>query len=128
MENPPQGQMDMAADAGFGHWVSVCCMYDLFVCMRNTLSCRYDYIIPNKSRKDGKRGVDWFHGDAELMAFVKSNKALRLKHGISHTLVMPAAPQSVSGSKYSHSFVLSFCVSHLHACFDTRTKSRPERT
>ena len=44
--------------------------------------CRYDYIKPNCSRKDGTIGVDYFNGPAMLMEYVRSNASLRSRLGI----------------------------------------------
>ncbi|OWZ02407.1 hypothetical protein PHMEG_00026042 [Phytophthora megakarya] len=62
----------------------------------------YDYVKPGCKRSRGTRGVDYFNGEDELLVYVRSDKDLCSRHGISNVVVRWKDPIG-AGSEYSAS-------------------------
>ena len=72
-------------------------------------ACSYFYIKPGVKRADGVLGVDYFHGEASLLEYVRNDSALREELGIDlGDIPTPTAPTRASKS----SSALFFSSSH----------------
>ncbi|RLN97468.1 hypothetical protein BBJ28_00021215 [Nothophytophthora sp. Chile5] len=54
-----------------------------------------DYIKPGCSRKGGKRGVDFFNGEDELLRYVRDDAELCARHNIAWVIVRPGGQQVI---------------------------------
>lgn len=71
---------------------------------------RYRYIRNGASRKDGKRGVDYFCGEDELMWHVSSNIALRNEHSFRSILTPRGSPPEPEGASRKHVWSRQECL------------------
>ncbi|POM63002.1 hypothetical protein PHPALM_27782 [Phytophthora palmivora] len=58
------------------------------------LNVHFDYIKPGCNRKTGTRGVDYFNGEDALLAYVRNDKDLCARHGISNVVVRSRASEA----------------------------------
>ncbi|KAE9068571.1 hypothetical protein PF007_g27637 [Phytophthora fragariae] len=56
------------------------------------IQIHHNYLKPGCKLRRGKRGVDYFNGEDELLAYIRTEKELRAQLGISNQVKIPVKP------------------------------------
>ncbi|OWY97733.1 hypothetical protein PHMEG_00031667, partial [Phytophthora megakarya] len=78
--------------------------------LTNVVFHSYDYVKPGCKRRRGTRGVDYFNGEDELLVYVRSDKDLCARHGISNVVVRwkdPIGAGKCGKSLYSYTNIFT---------------------
>jgi hypothetical protein len=75
---------------------------------------RYDYIKPGGNRKDGRPNEDFFNGEAALMQYIASNRAMFRSLGIKNVESSMKESTPSDGSKR----VFFFLFLYMYECSD----------